>query len=91
MVLGRIVVTSFNGGGEALTPTDMGLESFDYLQLAVEDGVGSKSGEPRTATYSSTAQEFYVFQSNSTASTSAKDWSVEFLAMGNSLRAPQFL
>jgi len=91
MVVGRLVVTSFNGGGEGLTPSDMGLENFDYLQLSVEDGVGSKSGEPRTATFSHTAQEFYVFQSNSTALTSAKDWNVNFVAVGNSLRAPQFL
>lgn len=89
--MGRIVVTSFNGGGESLTPTDMGLESFDYLQLGVEDGMGSKSGEPRTAIYSHSAQEFYVLQSGGTAGTSGKDWSVWFTAMGNSLRAPQFL
>ena len=89
--MGRIVVTAFNGGGEALTPTDMGLESFDYLQMGVEEGVGSKSGEARMAVYSHTAQEFYVFQSGGTANTSAKDWNVWFNAAGNSLRAPQFL
>lgn len=91
MVLGRVVVTAFNGGGETLTPADLGLEGFDYLQMAVEEGVGSGSGEPRTATYSNAANQFYVFQSNSTTGTSGKDFSVEFIAMGNSLRAPQFL
>jgi len=91
MVVGRLVVTAFNGGGESLTPSDLGLDNFDYLQLSVEDGVGSKSGEARTATFSHTAQEFYVFQSGGTAGTSAKDWNVNFLAVGNSLRAPQFL
>jgi len=91
MVVGRLVVTSFNGGGEALVPSDLGLDNFDYIQMAVEEGVGSKSGEPRTATFSHTAQEFYVFQSGSTTNTSAKDWNVNFIAVGNSLRAPQFL
>lgn len=90
MVVGRITVTAFSAG-ESLTPSDMGLDNFDYLHLAVEEGVGSKSGEPRTATYSNTASEFYVFQSGSTSGTSGKDWSVEFIAVGNSLRAPQFL
>lgn len=89
--MGRIVVTAFNGGGESLTPSDMGLENFDYFHMAVEEGVGSKSGEARGAAYSNTAQEFYIFQSGGTANTSGKDWQLEFIALGNSLRAPQFL
>lgn len=91
MVVGRIVVTAFNGGGESLTPSDMGLDNFDYLQLTVEEGAGSKSGQPRTATWSFAAQEFYVFVTNSTTLASGRDFSVEFMAVGNSLRAPQFL
>ena len=90
-VSGRIVVTAFNGGGEALTPSDLGLETLDYIYLAVEEGVGSKSGKPRTAVHSASAGEFYVFQNGSTTLTSGKDFSVMFTAEGASLRAPQFL
>ena len=92
---GRLVVTAFNGGGESLTPSDLGLDTIDYISLSVEEGAGSKSGETRVATYSFSAQEFYIFQSASTGltttGTSARDYNVGFLALGNSLRAPQFL
>ncbi len=95
-VSGRLVVTTFNGGGESLTPSDLGLETLDYISLTMEEGAGGKSGQPRFANYSFTAQEFYIFQQTSnagvsTSGTSAKDYNVDFLAVGNSLRAPQFL
>ena len=90
-VSGRLVVTSFNGGGESLTPSDLGLDTLDYIMLSVEEGAGSKSGQPRTATYSFSASEFYVFQDGSTAGTSARNYNVGFTAMGACGRAPQFL
>lgn len=95
-VSGRLVVTTFNGGGESLSPSDLGLDVIDYISLTMEEGAGSKSGQFRTAVYSFTSQEFYIFQQTAaagvaTSGTSGKDYNVDFLAVGNSLRAPQFL
>lgn len=84
-VQGKLVVTSFNGGGESLTPADLTLGTIDGIHLSVDEGMGSKSGQPRTARYSFAAQEFYVLQDDSTSGTSAKDYNVSFVAFGDSL------
>jgi len=84
--VGRITVTTLNGGGESLTPSDVGLSVIDHIDLKVTEEVSSKSGAPRSAHYSYSAQEFYVLQDNSTTSTSGNNYVVTFVAEGDSSR-----
>lgn len=83
-VSGRIAVTSLNGGGESLLPSDLGLTAIDHIDLRVTAALSSKSGAPRTAEYDYTSQEFYVLQDASTTNTSGKNFTLTFQARGDS-------
>lgn len=60
-VRGRIVVSSYTKGGEALTPADLGLETVDYLSLEVVDSVKGPNEAPNFATWVEDVNQFYVF------------------------------
>jgi len=95
-VVGKLVVTNYNRGGETLRPVDLGLTSLDYLSLQLEEGLAEAAHGVRSVVYSVSAQQFYVFvetgateQQDEVAATS--DPVVSFLAEGDAVRRPELL
>lgn len=89
-VRGKVDVTSSEGGGEDLTPSDLGLENIDWIDLKVDEGIGAASGaKPRTAHYVVSAQQFYILEDNSAALTSGNTYTLSYNAFGDTARAPE--
>jgi hypothetical protein len=85
--VGRISVTSYNQGGEALSPADLGLSAIDALTLKVrEQSMGAS--DTREVAYSPSAQLFYLFTLTGAGVTAeyaaAATEEVEFVAEGDS-------
>jgi len=94
-VVGKLVVTNYNRGGETLTPASLGLVNIDHLHLELDEGLAGTQGEVRHVVYSASAQQFYVLvegvggefeQEVATA-----DPVVSFIAEGDSVRRPELL
>jgi hypothetical protein len=88
-VVGRINVTSYTLGGEALVPRDVNLARIDWLNLRVADEVGGADGEQvRTACYNQTNDVFYLFVKGGDNVTrqaaAASTETVEYCAEGDS-------
>jgi hypothetical protein len=82
-VHGKITVTSA-ASGESLTPADVGLRVIDYINLTVDEGVGSAAGsQGRDAKYVFSQQEFYILESDSTTNTAGNNYAVSFVAVGD--------
>jgi len=58
--VGRISVTTYEGDGEPLKPSDVGLSTIDHISLKVVEEFGNTV--VREAVYSASAQQFYVFE-----------------------------
>lgn len=63
-VRGRVNVTSYARGGEALAPRDIGLAVIDDLRLTLVDPVRSSdvTNQQRDVVYSDAAEQFYVLE-----------------------------
>ena len=94
-VVGRIEVTSYTHNGEALTPSDLRLETVDYLDMQVENAVtGTNPGQStRKAYYADAAQQFYLTKTKiaggeaelATGTTCV----LKFVAEGDAVDAPE--
>lgn len=84
-VRGRIEVTSYTKGGEALTPQDLGLNTIDDLTLNLEEPM--KGNDPaqtvRAVYYSRSAQQFYAATDNA-EDAGAAAFNMTFDAFGDS-------
>ena len=59
---GRISVTSYTVNGETLTPTNLGLEVIDWINIRVQDEVGGPAVSGRRyASYNQTNDQFYLY------------------------------
>lgn len=88
-VEGRINVTSYVSGGEALTPTDLGLTTINWINLRCQDEVvGPEVNQRRYASYSQTNDVFYLYQVGPTGVVNEYDLAetetVEYQATGDS-------
>jgi hypothetical protein len=60
-VVGRVNVTSYARGGEALSPNDIGLSTIDHIDLKVVGQVSNADGiATREAKYSNSTSQFYL-------------------------------
>ena len=92
--VGVITVTSAQAG-ESLPPSKLGLTTIDFISLQVQQAVGGGSGQPRTALYDYTSQEFYLFEDTgageNTNALRGDSVTVRFHAFGDSIRGTEFL
>lgn len=94
-VTGRIEVTSYARGGENLTPSDVKLDTIDYLAFEVENAVtGNNPGQgTRKAYYADAAQQFYVTRTRIAGGESevaaASTCVLKFVAEGDAADAPE--
>lgn len=94
-VVGRIEVTSYAQGGETLAPSDLRLDTIDYLDLKVENEVTSNSPgqNVRRAYYADAAQQFYVVKTRIAGGenelASAATCVLKFVAEGDAVDAPE--
>jgi len=86
-VVGQVNVTSYTGGGEALTPRELGLTRIDWIDLRVANAVASDQAV-RLAVYSQVDDVFYLFEQSQGGSldqyASASTETVEYAADGDS-------
>ena len=90
-VRGRITVSSYVRGGEALTAADVGLTAIDHINLEVVDSVKGPGGTPqRFAAYNETNELFYLLDHSGTFASgveeiaNAEAVTVSFSATGDS-------
>ena len=89
-VRGVISVTTYDRGGESLTPADLGLTSIDWIDLKHEEAAGAKEGaESREVPYSFSAQEFYIREGSGPANAGSHE--VRFNAFGDTVRDAELL
>lgn len=88
---GVITVTTYKAG-ESLPPSKLGLSTIDYIDLQPQSPIGSASGgQARQALYDYTSQEFYLHQSDGSATFTGDNVTVRFHAFGDSVRGTEFL
>lgn len=94
-VVGHVNVSSYNGGGESLTPRDIGLTNIDSITLRVRNQVPGADGKHVIeASYAADSQQFYLVNVGVTTATGAavrthfslgsSNEVVEFVAEGDS-------
>lgn len=95
-VSGIISVTSYAPGAEALSATDVGLSTIDYINLRVADETGDPNGSTqRRALFDKSVSQFYLVtfgeagQSNEYASEATE--TIEFVAEGDSAHDVELL
>jgi len=94
--VGRITLTAAAGGspgeGERLTPADVGLSTIDHISLKVVEEHGNTV--VRTAVYSASAQQFYVFEVLTTSGVfqdASSTSELSFVAEGDSVMDVELL
>lgn len=88
--VGVITVTSA-ARGESLPPSKLGLTTIDFIDLQVQQAVGGAGGQPRTALYDYSSQEFYLFEDDDPTNLVGDSVTVRFHAFGDSIRGTEFL
>lgn len=89
-VRGVISVSSYDRGGESLTPADLGLTTIDWIDLKHEEQAGGKEGsETREVLYNFSSQDFYIREAGSPANAGSHE--VRFNAFGDTVREAELL
>lgn len=88
-VVGTVTVTSYSSEGESLSAIDLGLSTVDALHLRVSEELDAGAGTIRTAPYSLSTGQFYLFTTLMTTGAISKvavagTETLEFVAEGDS-------
>ncbi len=92
VVVGRMDITSYTGGGEPVTAANLGLKNLDCILLNVEDVDGSVATTTNihVATYDYTAEQVLAWDGADFAVIPGTSAVVRFAAFGDSAEAPEF-
>ena len=91
LVHGRIEVTSFNQG-EQLPPSEIGLNTIDYIDIRHEEPSATGSGgTDRQVNYAYATQDFYILEDQDPTPPTDASHNLRFVAFGDSAEDVELL